>query len=201
MALLDFWDDPDSAWHKNLDSTSLSITFSTKTTTLSSISCPQCLIFSSLAGKTCRTVKTEGFNSSRRKLFFIFLLAQDLRLAVRTAQIWQWYLSWSFLESVNKQTWGWSRRVRLHVTCAISHLNEWVCHGNEDHQLFSSTFFFFNVSVLSLMLHCSLKRQDLFYPPAYLVQPFGQWSGDIYFYDGVSHSCMHQDSSYRLLNK
>ena len=78
MALLDFWDDPDSTWHKILDSTSLSITLSTKTTTLLSA------IFSSLAGKTCRTVKSEGFNSQGENYFLSF---SWLRIC-----FWQWEL-------------------------------------------------------------------------------------------------------------
>lgn len=35
----------------------------------------------------------------------------------------------------------------------------------------------------------------------YLVQPLDNEVGIYIFYDGASNSCMHQDSSYLLLNK
>lgn len=163
---------------------------------LSAVPRPELFI---LSRKNLQNCEDRRIQFSRRKLFFIFLLAQDLLLAVRTAQIRQWYLSWSFLESVNKQTWGWSRRVRLHVTCAISHLNEWVCHGNEDHQLFHLHFF-----LMCLFCHwCYIvvSKDRIFLSSSIPSTTLGPWSGDIYFYDGASNSSMHQDSSYHLLNK
>ena len=68
--------------------------------------------------------------------------------------------------------------------------------------IYSCCCFFFFPCVCSVTDTTLLSQKTgSFYPPAYLVQPLDNEVGIYIFYDGASNSCMHQDSSYLLLNK